>query len=135
MVMDDGNNNDDDRFAISLSKVIDSADIDKFSKAILEICYVNKTTMKLIYGLIRDEFSTNQVNTILRGNSLATKVETAFCRTPLLLPPSSSSPSIIYIDNIIITPITIIIIIISYDSLSVAYVDDSYHHDITIILS
>ena len=54
--------------------------MDKLSKALLDICYFQKTTIKLLYGLIKNEFSTNQINTILRGNSLATKVETAFCR-------------------------------------------------------
>ena len=59
---------------------MDSADGDKFAKCLLDITSYHQTTMKIAYGLIENEFKDKQMNTILRGNSLATKFETSFCR-------------------------------------------------------
>jgi hypothetical protein len=54
--------------------------MDRFAKALLQVAQASNYTMTLIHGLLEAEFKNNQVNTILRGNSLATKVESAFCR-------------------------------------------------------
>lgn len=63
-----------------MGKKIDSAEIDHLARALLNICNYKCTTCYLIFHLLADEFSTNQENTILRGNSLTTKLETTFCR-------------------------------------------------------
>ena len=38
------------------------------------------TLMAIMWGLLQSEFETDKVNSILRGNSLCTKLETIFCR-------------------------------------------------------
>lgn len=63
-----------------LEKRIDSADVESLARSLIHISQAQKTTCATIHGMIRMEFSCKQVNTILRGNSLTTKLQTTFCR-------------------------------------------------------
>lgn len=62
-----------------IEKRIDSADVEGLARSLIHISQAQKTTCSTIHGMIRMEFSCKQVNTILRGNSLTTKLQTTFC--------------------------------------------------------
>ena len=63
---------------------MDTANLDQLAKALLNIGTYKGTTCKMINEMIAKEFNTTQEHTILRGNSVTTKLEMLFCRMYIL---------------------------------------------------
>ncbi|MDP2434299.1 MAG: kelch repeat-containing protein [archaeon] len=61
----------------ALSLCLDQSELAPFSKAIVAITRVTKTTESLVHHLLKSEFESvaNEQNSCLRGNSLVTKIE------------------------------------------------------------
>lgn len=74
-----------------IEKRIDSADVEGLARSLIHISQAQKSTCSTIHGMIRMEFSCKQVNTILRGNSLTTKLQTTFCSALLRSRPRAAS--------------------------------------------
>jgi len=68
------------QYAVELGKCVDTANLDQLAKALLNIGTYKGTTCKMINEMIAKEFNTTQEHTILRGNSVTTKLEMLFCR-------------------------------------------------------
>ena len=67
-------------YFILLSKVMDSSNLDQLAKSVMNICQYHGTICVVLHSLIQSEFDATQETTIMRGNSLTTKLENLFCR-------------------------------------------------------
>jgi len=66
----------------ALDRILDTPEKTALAKALVAVTRVTKTTLSVIYSLLRTEFGkiSSDPNATLRGNSLTTKLESRFCR-------------------------------------------------------
>lgn len=74
------------RYGIFLGKTLDPADLDQLAKSLLNIGTYKSTTCKMINDMIVKEFDNRQEHTVLRGNSITTKLEVLYCSMLLFTP-------------------------------------------------